>query len=247
MAATALPPSGDLPGSGASGAGAAGASGASGATAAKTCDARGMVEIHRMYRATFGEGPALVRGVAKGDAAHADVVGDHLSMISVSLHAHHEFEDENLWDTLDERAPACAGHVERMKEQHAVMLVHLKELDAALPAWRASGRATDAAAVLAALDGVNDALAVHLPDEEANIVPVMETVLTQKEVDAASVHGRKATPKGRTWQQLGAILAAQPDGGDEWLREHLPPPVRVVWRLVGRRKYEENRAALTAD
>ena len=228
MAATALPPSGDPPA----------------AAAPKTCDARGMVEIHRMYRASFGEAPALVQGVTDGNAAHADAVGDHLSMLSVSLHAHHEFEDENLWDTLDDRAPACAGHVERMKEQHGVMLVHLNELDAALPAWRARGTATDAAAVLAALDGINGALAVHLPDEEANIVPVMETVLTQKEVDAASVHGRKATPKGKTWQQLGAILAAQPDGGDEWLHEHLPPPVRWAWRFIGRRDYEANRAAL---
>ncbi|MRX44462.1 hemerythrin domain-containing protein [Agromyces kandeliae] len=233
MAATALPPSGDPP--------------EPGATAARSCDARGMIEIHRMFRAEFAEGPELVRRVAEADGAHADVVGDHLALISGSLHAHHEFEDEHLWDALDERAPACAGHVERMKEQHAEMLVHLRELDAALPAWRASGRATDAAAVLAALDGVNGALAVHLPDEEANIVPVMETVLTQKEVDAAGVHGRRATPKGKTWQQLGAILAAQPDGGDEWLHEHMPAPARLAWRFIGRRDYAANRAALTGD
>lgn len=236
MAATALPPRGDPTGGA--------APGASAAPAPKTCDARGMVEIHRMYRASFGEGPVLVAGVADGAAAHADAVADHLSMLSVSLHAHHEFEDEHLWDALEGRAPACTGHVERMKEQHAVMLVHLNELDAALPAWRAEGRAADAAAVLAALDGVNRALAVHLPDEEGNIVPVMETVMTQKEVDAASVHGRQATPKGKTWAQLGAILAAQPDGGDAWLRFHLPPPVRALWRLVGRRSYERNRAEL---
>jgi hypothetical protein len=206
-----------------------------------------MVEIHRMYRASFGEAPSLVEGVAEGDATHADVVGDHLAMLSVSLHAHHEFEDEHLWDTLEGRAPACTGHVERMKEQHAAMLVHLKELDAALPAWRASGRATDAAGVLAALGGVNSSLAVHLPDEETNIVPVMETVLTQQEVDAASVHGRKATPKGKTWAQLGAILAAQPDGGRAWQHEHLPAPFRLVWRLVGKRSYEQNRAELVGD
>lgn len=229
MPATALPSSGDQPGGG---------------PGAKTCDARGMVEIHRMYRASFGEAAALVGGVAEGDVAHADVVGDHLSMLSVSLHAHHEFEDEHLWDTLETRAPACGGHVERMKEQHAEMLVHLKELDAALPAWRASGRATDAAGVLAALEGINAALTVHLPDEEQHIVPVMERVLTQKEVDAASVHGRRATPKGKTWAQLGAILAAQPDGGRAWQHEHLPAPFRLVWRLVGRRDYERNRAEL---
>ncbi|WP_438853945.1 hemerythrin domain-containing protein [Agromyces sp. M3QZ16-3] len=234
MAASALPPSGELPGDRAGG-------------SAKTCDARGMVEIHRMYRAQFAEGPELVGRVAEGDAAHADVVGDHLALISGSLHHHHEWEDEHLWDTLDDRAPACAGHVERMKAQHAAMLVHLRELDAALPAFRGSGRSADAAPVLAALAGVNDALAVHLPDEEANIVPVMETTLTQAEVDAAGEHGRKTTPKGKTWQALGAILAAQPDGGDEWLHEHMPLPGRLAWRLIGKRDYAANRAALTGE
>ncbi|WP_235507736.1 hemerythrin domain-containing protein [Agromyces sp. Root1464] len=209
MPATALPPSGDPLGP---------------ANGPKTCDASGMAEIHRYFRAGFGEGRALVEGVAESDAAHADVVGDHLSMHSVGLHGHHEGEDILLWGTLEQRAPSCAAHVARMQEQHALMLVHLNELDAALPAWRASGRSTDAAAVLAALDGITAALAAHLPDEEANIVPVMEVTLTPKEVDALADHGRKATPKGKTFEQLGAILAAQPDGGAEWQRTHLPAP-----------------------
>lgn len=206
-----------------------------------------MAEIHRMFRAGFGEGRALIGGVTEGDAVHADVVGDHLDMLSVGLHAHHEGEDTLLWDTLEGRAPSCAGHISRMKAQHAEMLVHLTSLDAALPAWRASGRSTDAASVLAALDGINTALAVHLPDEEQSVVPVMETTLTQKEVDTLSEHGRRATPKGKMFRQLGAILAAQPDGGDEWQREHLPPPVRLIWRVVGKRKYRANRAELVGD
>jgi hypothetical protein len=233
MPATALPASGD-PSGGVPG-------------AAKTCDASGMAEIHRMFRAGFGEGRALVTGVAEGDAAHADIVGDHLAMLSTGLHAHHEGEDTMLWDQLETRAPSCVGHVERMKVQHAEMLVHLDALDAALPAWRASGGSTDAAGVLAALDGINAALAVHLPDEEQNVVPIMETTLTQKEVDVLSEHGRKATPRGKMFQQLGAILAAQPDGGVTWQRTHLPAPVRLIWRVIGKPKYEANRAALTGS
>ncbi|MET0725068.1 MAG: hemerythrin domain-containing protein [Leifsonia sp.] len=227
MSATALPSSGDRPG------------------APTLCDASGMAEIHRMFRAGFGEGPSLVGGVSDGDAAHADVVGDHLTLLSVGLHSHHEGEDSHLWDVLSQRAPSCAVHVGQMKEQHAAMLVQLEALDAALPAWRASGRRADAASVVAALDGINAALAVHLPAEETYIVPVMETTLTQKEVDWFGEHGRKATPKGKTWLQLGAILAAQPDGGGEWMHKHLPGPVRVIWRMVGRGQYEKNRKALT--
>ena len=112
-----------------------------------------------------------------------------------------------------------------------MMLVHLTGLDAALPAWRASARRQDAAPVLAALDGVNAALAVHLPDEETNIVPVMETTITQKEVEWFSEHGRRSIPKGQTWNQLGEILAAQPDGGDEWL--HSTCRRRRAWRGGG--------------
>lgn len=214
------------------------------APAPKTCDASGMIDIHRMFRRSFGEAPSLVRGVAEGDTAHADVVATHLATTSRGLHAHHEGEDERLWDALEARAPRCAIHVERMKEQHAAMLVQLTALDVALPAWRRSASAEAAAPVLAALDGVNAALEVHLPDEEANIVPVMETVITQREIDWASEHGRRAVPKGQTWNQLGEILAAQPGDGAEWMHAHLPPPVRLAWRWVGRAKYLRHRAAL---
>ena len=46
------------------------------------------------------------------------------------------------------------------------------------------------------------------------------------------------------WQQLGEILASQPDGGDEWLHKHMPAPGRLAWRLIGRRRYAAHRAAL---
>lgn len=222
MPATPLPSTGDAP-------------------APKTCDASGMAMIHRVFRRDFAGAPALVRGVRAGDARHAEVVAVHLRLISRALHAHHEGEDARLWPALDERAPACAAHVERMQEQHRAILAPLASFDDAIPAWAAGG---DPVALLAALDGINAALAVHLPDEEATIVPVMETTLTQAEVDWFGEHGRKATPRGQTWNFLGGLLAAQPDGGTEFLRTELPPPVRLLWRVVGRPKYERTLAAL---
>ena len=226
MPATPLPPTGGVP------------------AGPKICDASGMADIHRMYKVGFGEAPELVHRVAEGDTAHAAVVAGQLDLLSVALHAHHEGEDQRLWGPLAERAPACAVHVERMKRHHAELLVHLNAMDEALPAWRRSAKATDAEPLLEALDGVNAALAVHLPDEEATIVPVMEKVITQDEVEWFSEHGRKATPKGQTWNSLGLILASQPDGGDSWMRKTLPGPVRLVWRWVGRPRYEKHRAAL---
>ncbi len=212
--------------------------------AAKTCDASGMAMIHRLFRSSFAEGPALVRGVREGDRRHVEAVAGHLAMLSTALHAHHEGEDQRLWPALSERAPGCALHVTRMQKQHREMLVQLEQMDSVLPAWRSTANATNAAAVLNALDGVNAALAVHLPDEETTIVPVMEYTITKAEITWFSQHGRKATPKGYTWPSLGLILAAQPDGGEEFLRKELPPPVRLLWRWVGKRKYDRYRATL---
>lgn len=209
----------------------------------RSCDASGMAEIHRLFTSGFGEAPALVQGVAKGDRAHAEAVAAQLNLLSVSLHAHHEGEDLRLWSTLSERSPGCALHVERMKGQHARMLQHLGDLDAALPAWRASADPVDNPPVLAALAGVNSALAEHLPDEERHIVPVMEAVMTEQEVKWFSEHGRAATPKGQTWNMLGAIMRGQPDG-EAWLRKNLPGPLRLIWRTVGARRYARTRAAL---
>ncbi|QNE35497.1 hemerythrin domain-containing protein [Leifsonia shinshuensis] len=227
MAATPLPSSGEPPLDG-----------------PLTCDASGMIDIHRLYRHSFGEAGGLVDGVKDGDSAHADVVASQLALISTSLHAHHEGEDLKLWPAIDERAPSCALHVERMKAQHAQMLVHLTALDAALPTWRTAPGAATVEPVRTALAGINAALAEHLPDEEANIVPVMEHVVTKDEEKWFADHGRKSTPKGQQWNMLGAILAAQPDGGDVWMKKNLPGPVVLLWRWVGRPRYLRYRAAL---
>ncbi|UWE13327.1 hemerythrin domain-containing protein [Actinacidiphila bryophytorum] len=210
----------------------------------KTCDASAMVEIHRALRRSFDEATALVDGVAEGDTKHAAAVATQLHLISAALHAHHEGEDARLWGTVSERAPACVLHVDRMKRQHAGMLVHLEKLDQALPAWRATAAKDAAEPVRAAVGGVSAAMAEHFPDEEATIVPAMEHVLTPREEKWFAKHGRAATPKGQLWHMLGAILAAQPDGGDAWLKKNMPGPVALIWRWIGAPRYARFRAAL---
>ena len=79
---------------------------------AKTCDASGMIEIHRMFRRSFGEGPALVRAVPAGDLGRADAVATQLATTSLGLHAHHDGEDEKLWGrsrSAPRRAPSTSS------------------------------------------------------------------------------------------------------------------------------------------
>jgi hypothetical protein len=227
MAATPLPPSGLPPLDG-----------------PKTCDASGMLDIHRMFLHAFGEAPGLVDAVPAGDTERAAAVRTQLELVAAALHTHHEGEDAHLWDLIDARAPSCAAHVERMKTQHARMLVHLDALDRAIPVWAAAPGPDTAGPVTGALGGVVTALAAHFPDEETNIVPVMEHVMTRHEIEGFAKEARDATPKGQNWNMLGAILAGQPDGGRDWLSRNMPAPGRLVWRIVGAPRYARFRAAL---
>lgn len=227
MSATPLPPAGAPPFNG-----------------PKKCDASGMIEIHRMLLHSFREGAELVDGVAEGDIRHAAHVGTQLQLISTALHAHHEGEDARLWSILEDRAPACTPHVERMKQQHADMLLHLRALDAAVPAWRTTASRAASVPVTKALDAVARALAEHFPDEEVHIVPVIEHFVRKPEERWFAKHGREATPKEQAWNMLGAILVAQPDGGRAWLKKHMPLPGRLVWRLKGVRRYGRFRNAI---
>ena len=113
-----------------------------------------------------------------------------------------------------------------------------------MPAWRATATKEAAEPIRSALHGVSAALAEHFPDEEATIVPAMEHVLTQSEENWFSKHGRAATPKGQLWNMVGAILAAQPDGGAAWLKKNMPGPAALVWRWIGAPRYARFRAAL---
>ena len=56
---------------------------------ADAIDTRDMVVVHTAFRREFGLAPALVRGVAPGDQRRADVVADHLEMLTAMLHHHH--------------------------------------------------------------------------------------------------------------------------------------------------------------
>ncbi|MGO1802187.1 MAG: hemerythrin domain-containing protein [Microbacteriaceae bacterium] len=213
----------------------------------KKCDASGMIEIHRMLLHSFQEAAVLVDAVAEGDNRHAARVGTQLQLISTALHAHHEGEDARLWNKLEARAPACALHVERMKQQHADMLIHLRSLDVSVPPWQLTASKAAAVPVLKSLHATAQALTEHFPDEEENIVPVIEQVIRRSEERWFGKHGRAATPKGQTWNMLGAILVAQPDGGTAWLKKNLPWPARLAWKFRGARRYRRYRAGIEAS
>jgi len=210
------------------------------------CDTSDLIQVHRIFRWLYNELPGLVRGVDDGDVGRADVVADYASMDFSALHLHHESEDLLLWDRLVERSPGCAAHVELMRVQHAQVAAELREVEPLVEPWRAQADAATRDRLAAGIERVRDTLIGHLRREEDDIMPVAGTVLTQSEWDEMGEHARagiqesrKECPRDVMAIQLGLMLATvPPDERPAWAKANLPAPVRLLYSLLLKRRYE---------
>ncbi len=207
-------------------------------TAASTRpDTAEMVFVHNSFRRQFGALPGLVRGVGDGDRDRAGVVVDFLDELTAALHHHHEAEDELMWPLLLEKAPMDSALILRMEEQHERIaeLYHRARGDA--EAFR-SAPAPDVREALAdTLTDLNAALGEHLRDEEVEILPLVERVMTVQEWQALGERGRAGIPKDRLAVFLGFLLLANsPERNRDFLAS-LPLPARIAWPLIGRRAF----------
>ena len=209
------------------------------------CDTSDMNMIHGMFRKVMGDAAPLVRSVAAGDLQHANKVASHVEDLIADLHNHHHGEDLMLWDELAARAPACAVHVDQMRVQHAAVSKQLDVVEALLPSWRESASTEQGEAVARALDTVRETFFAHMGQEEEQILPVASGVFSQPEWNKLGEHGRSTVPRERRLIQLGYILSSMsPDAAKAWSKANLPAPVRLLYRVVGRRQFDAEQRAL---
>ncbi len=194
--------------------------------------------LHNAFLWAYDEAPRLVRGVAPGDTARSAFVGQWLADLDMTLHIHHEGEDELLWDKLSSRAPACALHVEQMRAQHQEVQALLAEAGPLLEAWTSSADATVAEQLAVAYENIRATLDVHLRREVVEVIPVGEKVISKDEWAKLGEHGVSAVPRSRLMPVLGMLIAnASPEDRTPFWRA-LPLPPRVLWRIFGKRQYE---------
>jgi hemerythrin-like domain-containing protein len=210
------------------------------------CDTSDLIQVHRIFRWLYRELPGLVRGVPDGDVHRAAVVADYASMDFYALHLHHETEDTVLWDRLVERSPGCAPHVEHMKAQHAQVAAELAEVEPLVAPWRATADADARERLAVGVERVRDTLIGHLGREEEEIVPVAGSVLTQAEWDEMGEHARagmqaakKELPRDMMAIEFGLMVATIPEAErPAWMKENLPAPLRLLYSLIFKRRYE---------
>lgn len=195
-------------------------------------DVHDMVVVHRAFRREFTLVAPLVRAVAPGDTARARVVGRHAELILAGLHLHHTSEDLLLWPKLLDRCPPDAALVHRMEQQHERVEHHTERLRAALPRWQVEARPAVTEEVASAFDALREALFVHLADEEAEILPIAARHVTQAEWDEIGQHGIADMTRAQLPLMFGMILEEATPAEAADLYAHVPPPVRLLTRLV---------------
>lgn len=206
-----------------------------------------MLVAHRLLRSFFRDTPTIVRSVPAGDTNRAEFVADHLAQLTAVLHHHHLAEDTELWDRLSSTSPGCRVHVQLMRRQHAAMAVHVDAVDETRATWARAASVEHRERLAVALEELLAALPAHLGDEEELILPAASTALSQRAWNRLGEFANNAPKELRRHQLviLGFLLdALGPVDGEAFSRRHLPPPVRLLYRAVGRPQYRAHRRRL---
>jgi hemerythrin-like domain-containing protein len=213
-------------------------------TAQKLCDTSDMVIVHRMFRRECALLPKLVAAVAGGDVARARAVAGHAREVLDMLHHHHVGEDELLWPRLSARTRFHADLLARMESQHHGLAVLLEHTATALPAWQDAPNAHTSTPLTTLLEQISNGLDEHFDEEEAEILPIVERVITAAEYHEVGQRGLVSIPLTRRLTVLGYLLEdATPEERTDFLAA-IPTPARLAYRLIGARQHRHETTRL---
>ena len=102
---------------------------------------------------------------------------------------------------------------------------------------------------------LRDLLSAHLGQEEDDILPVAGEVMSQQEWDFMEEHTRatlmahrKELGKDVLALQLGLLIASVPEAErEEWVRANVPAPIRLLYLLLMKRRYDSAMRELYPD
>ncbi|MBF6330920.1 hemerythrin domain-containing protein [Nocardia transvalensis] len=162
------------------------------------------------------------------------VLCDRWRTFSEYLTVHHTAEDEVLWPVL--RAKVIDGAelelLDAMEEEHAALDPIMTAITEAVGAQRLS----EAHALLKDLEPV---LCAHLDHEERAALPLIEQVLTP---DEWATFGKAQRRQVGAATFLPWLLDAAAEPRRHAVLGVLPPPVRLLYRLVWNPRYQRRTA-----
>lgn len=205
----------------------------------------GIRRVHRFLLWAYREAPNLVRSTAAGDTARAARVGEVLGNFDKVLLVHQEGQNLFMYPQLAERAPACASHVEQMLQQHRGIKDRVESIGPVRKRWMQTAEAGTRDELAKGYEDVHSVLSEHLRREVTEVMPAVDRVMTEEELNAMVQHGVRQHDKKFLVTYLGLILATNPPEDRRAIFfEEIPALARLGYRLIGRRMYRRQYAAL---
>ncbi|WP_433204438.1 hemerythrin domain-containing protein [Nocardia sp. CA-107356] len=210
------------------------------------CNTHDMVLVHRVFRREFRLLADIVEFTSPGDVEQVVRVSEHAREMLTALHHHHGSEDELVWPRL-RSAQVDSALVERMRIQHDEIDAAMRRVDADLAEWEHQSGTDTVDLLVDDLRRLHEVLTEHLRLEEDSILPIVAETLTESQWAELGKRGMASLPKRRALVFLGHI--AEEADEREWSEflGRIPAPIRLLYRLFGRRSHARETALLRRD
>lgn len=148
------------------------------------------------------------------------------------LHVHHTAEDEVLWPLLRARLvdrPQELALLDDMEREHNVIDPLLSKINDVVP---------HEDQIRSLLKELAQSVSEHLEHEEADVLPLASSILTQRDWDAFGKAQRRSLGSRSAATFLPWVLDGASDERQQKILALLPPPVRLLCRRVWQPRYE---------
>lgn len=149
-----------------------------------------------------------------------------------------------MYPALTERAPGCAMHVELMLAQHRQVAERLEEIEPLREQWVRTADPDVRDRLAERYASLDELLKVHLRREVTEVMPAVDKVLSDDEMAAMVKHSTDSFDAKVMLAYLGMVLATNPPGEREEFFKEVPVPIRLAYRLMGRRLYRKQYSTL---
>lgn len=201
-------------------------------------DTTDMHAIHKVFRNACSDAENLVRNVSDSDDARRSVVGEYYADILGFLHLHHDAEDTLLWPLLMERSPRGRDLVAIMEDQHSRIKESLEKSEECLREWTSSGTDVSQSDFIVSLGELGTTLAVHLDEEEAEVLPLAAECVTEDEWGAMPGYAMSRFT-GRRWLIIGLVREQMTHEQRAQMLKSMAPPALEMWTTTGNDQFDE--------
>jgi hypothetical protein len=201
-------------------------------------DSRDRFVVHDMFRRQFKAIPGLVSEVPEGDTAQVAIVAGHITwMVTVPARPPRGRGPVRLAEAARTHPEKIDPLILTMEAQHAGLAKALDDLAVKAASWRNTSAIQERDALAGSASELLVLIAEHLGMEEREVLPLIDSYLTEKEWKKVGGSGLKKMSFGQLKVAFGMILD---DAGPEQvkiMRDTLPLPAWTFFSLTGPRAY----------